>query len=148
MPVVMIQADAATLAEQPGWMADLLKIYSEAEPHRRTLDGESMEAEAFIHQALQQDNNWFAGALFNDHLIGAVLVSMSDSEWQLRHLCVREVTRRRGVGSRLMALTAAQAREQGLCVCVPDAGLTLADQVLVSRLGYTRCPEGRGFILE
>ncbi|SFX33286.1 acetyl-CoA sensor PanZ family protein [Marinospirillum alkaliphilum] len=147
MPVALIQADATTLADQPAWRCDLEKIYSEAEPMRRTLDGEPMDAPLFIDTALGLQGNWFAGALFNDHLIGAVLVSMSDEEWQLRHLCVREVTRRRGVGTRLMALVASMAREQGLRVRVPDTGLTMADQKLVCRLGYVPCPE-RGFILE
>ncbi|WP_404416986.1 acetyl-CoA sensor PanZ family protein [Marinospirillum sp.] len=148
MPVQLIQADANALAEQSAWRTDLEKIYSEAEPLRRTLRGEVLEAPHFIEAALQETSNWFAAALFNDHLIGAVLVRSLEDEWQLRHLCVREVTRRRGVGSRLMALVATKAREQGLSVCVPDENLTHADQMLVRRLGYS-LDEGRGgFVLE
>lgn len=148
MPVQLIQADAKALAEQSAWRTDLEKIYSEAEPLRRTLQGEVLEAPFFIDTALQDTCNWFATALFNDRLIGAVLVSSLSDEWQLRHLCVREVTRRRGVGSRLMALVAAKARGKGLRLCVPDENLTHADQMLVTRLGYTLDESKGGFILE
>jgi|AntRauTorckE6833_2_1112554.scaffolds.fasta_scaffold03536_3 GNAT superfamily N-acetyltransferase len=148
MPVQLIQADANALAEQSAWRTDLEKIYSEAEPLRRTLQGEELEASLFIETALQEASSWFAAALFNDHLIGAVLVHSLADEWQLRHLCVREVTRRRGVGSRLMALVAAKAREQGLSVCVPNENLTHADQMLVRRLGYSLDESRGGFILD
>jgi len=148
MPVQLIRADTKALAEQSAWRTDLEKIYSEAEPLRRTLHGEVLEAPLFIDTALQDASNWFATALFNDHLIGAVLVSSLPDEWELRHLCVREVTRRRGVGSRLMALVAAKAREKGLRLCVPDENLTHADQMLVTRLGYTLNESQGGFILE
>ncbi|WP_114418763.1 acetyl-CoA sensor PanZ family protein [Marinospirillum perlucidum] len=146
MPVQMIRADAATLVQEPVWRTDLEKIYSEAEPSRRCLQGRELDAEIFINTALASADNWFAGALFNDHLVGAVLITVKDQQWQLRHLCVREVTRRRGVGSRLMTLVAAKAKEEGVLACVPDEGLTLADQVLVRRLGYTPAPEKGMFV--
>lgn len=148
MPVQLMQADAQALADQSAWRADLEKIYSEAEPLRRTLQGQELEAPHFIDTALQDRCNWFAAALFNDHLIGAVLVSSLPEEWQLRHLCVRQVTRRRGVGSRLMALVAERGREKGLRICVPDENLTHADQMLVRRLGYFLDASSGHFILE
>jgi len=136
MPVQLVEVDANKLGNQPVWWTDLQKIYSEAEPLRRTLFDQELDAQGFIDQALQADNNCFAAALFNDHLIGAVLLSRLPDEWQLRHLCVRSVTRRRGVGSQLMALVAAQAQQKAVRLCVPNENLTHADQVLVRRLGY------------
>lgn len=148
MPVQLVEVDSLRLAEQPLWQTDLEKIYSEAEPLRRTLDDQELEAEAFIKAALSVPANCFAGALFNDHLIGAVLMTRSPEEWQLQHLCVRSVTRRRGVGSQLMALVAARAQQKGVRVYVPDRNLTHADQVLVRRLGYTFDHSQNGFLLE
>ncbi|WP_416886129.1 acetyl-CoA sensor PanZ family protein [Marinospirillum sp.] len=147
MPVLLRKIDTTILQQEPGWQTDLHKIYSEAEPERRCLKEVPLEVEPFIAQALSLEGRWFAGALFNDHLIGAALVSpVREDEWQVRHLCVRAVTRRRGVASRLMALIAAQAQQQGVVLVVPDAGLSLADQVLVGRLGCQRCPERQGFV--
>ena len=137
MPVQMIRVTAADLKASPQYQEDLLKIYSEAEPRRRVLDQEPLSPEAFIAQALGDSCNHFAAALFNDHLIGAVLVSVAEKTWLLHHLCVREVTRRRGVGTRLMALVAAAGREADARVGVPLQGLTVEDQMLVRRLGYS-----------
>lgn len=146
MPVVLREVNAQALADQPMWRIDLQKIYAEADPRRLSLGGDPLTVDDFIEQAILPADNWFAGALFNDHLIGALLVTMMPDEWQVQHLCVRAVTRRRGVGSRLMALLAAQARSRSRLLRVPDTGLTLADQMLLSRLGYSQCPEGKGFI--
>ncbi|EIC82627.1 aspartate 1-decarboxylase autocleavage activator PanM [Serratia sp. M24T3] len=41
-------------------------------------------------------------ARFNDRLLGAVKVSISGKQAELNDLCVREVTRRRGVGLYLL----------------------------------------------
>ncbi|MBS9430084.1 aspartate 1-decarboxylase autocleavage activator PanM [Photorhabdus luminescens] len=46
---------------------------------------------------LKNDNKLFA-ARFNDRLLAAVKVTFSDQSGLLKDLCVREITRRRGVG--------------------------------------------------
>ncbi|SFC17702.1 Acetyltransferase (GNAT) domain-containing protein [Marinospirillum celere] len=148
MPVQIVEVNLQALEEHPDWRADLEKIYSEAESLRRSFEDQALEAPEFVEAVLEDQDSWFAGALFNDHLIGAVLVTQSQDSWYLRHLCVREVTRRRGVGSRLMALVASSARAKGLDVWVPGKQLTLADQMLVRRLGYTHHPETGDFLLE
>lgn len=136
MPVFLVPVTAEVLDKEDQWLVDLRKIYSEAEAVRRCLNGQSLAADTFIQQALDQQQRWFAAALFNDHLIGAVLVTEQEDTWFLQHLCVREVTRRRGVGSRLMALIGVEAKARGKKVCVPREGLTPADEMLVRRLGY------------
>lgn len=148
MPVQLVEANSQALEENPQWRTDLEKIYSEAEPLRRCFKGKEMDAPDFIEAVLLDPESWFAAALFNDHLIGAVLVTELRSSWFLRHLCVREVTRRRGVGSRLMARVAATAHAQGINVWVPGKDLTLTDQILVRRLGYSFHPETGDFLLE
>ena len=49
---------------------------------------------------------------------------------------VRKTTRRRGVGSRLMALISEQAKEEGRVLRIATTTLPLADRVLLSKLGY------------
>ncbi len=136
MPVLMQQVTTEVFQSHPVWAEDLQKIYTEANEARRCLDEQVLEAGDFVTQALERPQHWFAAALFNEHLIGAVLVEAQPDLWLLRHLCVREVTRRRGVASRLMALVAAEGHAQSVRLIVPAQGLTLADQVLVERLGY------------
>ena len=150
MPVFMVPVTAKVLDREEQWSLDLHRIYSEADALRLCLEGETLDANAFIQEALAKDalekkERWFAAALFNDHLIGAVLVTEKPQAWYLQHLCVREVTRRRGVGSRLMTLVATEGRNRGHQVCVPRDGLTPADEMLVRRLGYLLDFEQRCF---
>ena len=46
-------------------------------------------------------------------LLGAALLRRGDEAWRLSHLCVRKVTRKRGVGRRLLEETQRQASEAG-----------------------------------
>ncbi len=59
-----------------------------------------------------------------------------DRAWWLSELCVRKTTRRRGVGSRLMALLGEQAKQDGRVLRIATTTLPLADRVLLSKLGY------------
>ena len=134
MPVFIVKADATTLAENPSWLVDLHKIYAEM------LDE---EAPAFIEKTLEysktQPNCWFAGALFNDHLLGAALVVESGNIWQLSYLSVRKTTRRRGVGTRLLSVLTAQAAERDASISLmylenTDAQAQAAVEALVAKL--------------
>ena len=49
---------------------------------------------------------------------------------------MRKTTRRRGVGSRLMALLGEQAKQDGRVLRIATTTLPLADRVLLSKLGY------------
>ena len=59
-----------------------------------------------------------------------------DRAWWLSELCVRKTTRRRGVGSRLMALVGEQAKQDGRVLRIATTTLPLADRVLLSKLGF------------
>ena len=48
------------------------------------------------------DNHRLYAARFNERLLAAVRVTLSADQGQLEDLCVREVTRRRGVGQYLL----------------------------------------------
>lgn len=49
---------------------------------------------------------------------------------------MRKTTRRRGVGSRLMAMLGEQAKQEGRVLRIETSSLPLADRVLLSKLGY------------
>lgn len=90
----------------PQDLTDLAKIYADApawllEPYAN--------AEALIEAALA-DGSLVAGR-FNDRLLGAALLKRGAETWQLSHLCVRKVTRRRGVGKRILDEALRQAQE-------------------------------------
>ncbi|NYZ43125.1 aspartate 1-decarboxylase autocleavage activator PanM, partial [Escherichia coli] len=64
---------------------DLQKIWPEYSPSSLQVD----------------DNHRIYAARFNERLLAAVRVTLSGTEGALDSLCVREVTRRRGVGQYL-----------------------------------------------
>ena len=125
MPVFMVKADKKSLEEQPSWRIDLQKIYTE---------GSSEIAQEFITEKLAEPNTWFAGALFNDHLLGAVLVTERPDCWLLSHLWVRKVTQRRGVAKRLLELLAIKAKEQGKYLVVASFDANPAAEALLAKL--------------
>jgi len=92
----------------PQDLTDLAKIYADAP---EWLLAPYASAEALIEAALA-DGSLIAGR-FNDRLLGAALLQRGDQAWRLSHLCVRKVTRKRGVGRRLLEETQRQASEAG-----------------------------------
>ncbi|PCM99812.1 aspartate 1-decarboxylase autocleavage activator PanM [Pseudomonas aeruginosa] len=70
------------------------------------------------------DGELIAGR-FNDRLLGAALLRRGDDAWQLSHLCVRGITRGRGVGRRLLDEARRLAAEAGkpLRLVAPDGHL-------------------------
>lgn len=78
----------------------------------------------------------FLCARFNDRLIGAVALRDDGKAWWLSHFCVRKPTRRRGVGSRLLALVGEAASAEEKPLRAELAQLQMADQLMLSRLGY------------
>lgn len=87
---------------------DLGKIYAEApdwllQPYA---DAEELLAQN-LHQGL------LVGARFNQRLLGAAIVNKEAQQWQVSHLCVREVTRMRGVARRLLDELQRVAAEAG-----------------------------------
>lgn len=73
---------------------DLAKIWPDQQP-------------AVWQQWLTEGKPLFA-ARFNDRLLGAVKVAVDNQQAELQDLCVREVTRRRGVGLYLIEETLRQ----------------------------------------
>ena len=88
--------------------SDLAKIYADAPAWLLTPHA---SAEALIESALA-DGSLIAGR-FNDRLLGAAVLQRGDNVWRLSHLCVRKLTRQRGVGRRLLEESQRLAAQTG-----------------------------------
>lgn len=130
MPVIMKEVDHARWAEEAQAGVDLSRIYHDAPVERLP-----MAADDFIRMRLEAGDT-FCCALFNDRLLGAVCVHKEDQAWWLSHFCVRKITRRRGVGSRLLSLVAEAAKSRGCVLRVEVTQLQMEDQLMLARLGY------------
>ncbi|MDQ7731011.1 acetyl-CoA sensor PanZ family protein [Halomonas sp. SpR8] len=132
MPVTLHYVDQARWEADEQVRLDLVRIYQDAPQERMP----TPTVEPFIEQHFA-GQHFFACAHFNDRLLGAVAVQEGDDRaWWLSELCVRKTTRRRGVGSRLMALLGEQAKQEGRVLRIETSSLPLADRVLLSKLGY------------
>lgn len=76
---------------------DLEKIYADAPAW---LLPPYASAEDLLHGNLMQGN--LVGARFNQRLLGAAILRQEGDQWLVSHLCVREITRMRGVARRLL----------------------------------------------
>nr|WP_297460947.1 acetyl-CoA sensor PanZ family protein [uncultured Halomonas sp.] len=130
MPVTLEEIDHARWARDAQAVADLARIYQDAPSNRLPL-----AIDDFVRTHLESGGT-FCCALFNDRLLGAVRVSKDADAWWLSHFCVRKTTRRRGVGSRLLALVAETARDRNSALRVEASHLHMEDQLLLTRLGY------------
>lgn len=132
MPVTLQYVDQARWEAEEQVRVDLVRIYEDAPQERMP----TPTVNPFIEQHLK-GQHFFACALFNERLLGAVAVhEAEDGAWWLSELCVRKTTRRRGVGSRLMALLGDQAKQDERILRIETVSLPLADRVLLSKLGY------------
>ncbi|MGR4070242.1 PanM family protein [Halomonas sp. LR3S48] len=141
MPVTLHLVDKAVWASDPQIQHDLQRIYADAPAERL-----AVPVESFLRGHLEA-GHFFGCAHFNDRLLGAVAVSDDDRAWWLSELCVRKATRRRGVGARLLALVSDAARAAGRELCILSSQLPVADQVLLTRLGYRLDITGDYFVL-
>ncbi len=105
-------------AEQPSAqdLADLEKIYLDAPDWLIT---PYADAAALINHGLS--HNTLVTARFNSRLLGAALLDKQTDRWLLSHLCVRALTRNRGVARRLLqeASRLAHEADQQLQVVIP-----------------------------
>lgn len=139
MPVTLEEVDHARWAADAQVATDLSRIYHDAPAERLP-----QAADDFVREHLQSHGT-FCCALFNARLLGAVSVRKTPGVWWLAHVCVRRTTRRRGVGSRLMALVAEAARRENSVLRVEASQLRMEEQLLLTRLGYRPEEEGAYF---
>lgn len=107
---------------------DLAKIFADAPAWLLTPHA---SAEAMIGHALTE-GTLIAGR-FNGRLLGAGLVHRGTDHWQLSHLCVRRITRRRGVGKRILDESQRMASEAGKTLRLAAVSGQLDPQALAAR---------------
>ena len=110
--------------------SDLAKIYADAPawllaPHA--------DAEALIAAGIA--NGRLIAGRFNDRLLGAALLEQGADCWRLSHLCVRQITRQRGVGRRLLDESQRLASAAGRPLHLAAPAGHLASQALAARTG-------------
>jgi len=86
---------------------DLQKLY------QGYLSAEELTAEA-LQELVNAPNKQFFVTLFNARHLGAVQVSVEQTTAQLALLCVRDITRRRGVGKNLLREVEKRLKEQAI----------------------------------
>ncbi|CAH0298891.1 aspartate 1-decarboxylase autocleavage activator PanM [Pseudomonas mediterranea] len=104
MPIVVEQLIEATGQDRQ----DLHKIYQDAPPWLL----EPFSDATRLIQAYLQDGSLIA-ARFNDRLLGAARLQRHQNVWHLSQMCVRSLTRRRGVAERLVGEAQRMARQEG-----------------------------------
>ncbi|QTT80051.1 acetyl-CoA sensor PanZ family protein [Pseudomonas chlororaphis] len=94
MPIVVESLKQASYQDQQ----DLQKIYRDAPSW---LFAPQRDDQELLETALG-DGSLIAGR-FNDRLLGAARLQRHQDVWHLSQLCVRKITRRRGVAERLVS---------------------------------------------
>ncbi|MBK5378011.1 acetyl-CoA sensor PanZ family protein [Pseudomonas sp. TH43] len=125
MPVIVETLADASYQDQQ----DLQKIYRDAPEW--LFAPFSREAE-LIESALA-DGCFIAGR-FNDRLLGAARLQRHHNVWYLSHLCVRKVTRRRGVAERLVNQAQKMASQAGAELRLLAPAGQIEAQALAARL--------------
>jgi len=125
MPIVVESLTEATYQDQQ----DLQKIYQDAPPW---LFAPQADGQQLIETALA-DGSLIAGR-FNDRLLGAARLERRVDFWLLSQLCVRKVTRRRGVAERLVAEASRMARLSGAELRLQAPAGHLEAQALAAKL--------------
>lgn len=104
MPIVVESVHRATYQDQQ----DLQKIYGDAPQWLLT---PFADAQSLIESGLSESS--LLAARFNDRLLGAARLQRNETIWHLSQLCVRKLTRRRGVAERLLVEALRMANEAG-----------------------------------
>jgi len=104
MPIVVECLHLATYQDQE----DLQKIYRDAPEWLFT---PLSDGQALIEAGLTDGT--LIAARFNDRLLGAARLQPGPDFWELSQLCVRRLTRRRGVAERLLIEAQKSARAAG-----------------------------------
>lgn len=107
--------------EQPSeqdWV-DLEKLYKETPTAWfQALGVDSVQEYVALYQGNQKDR--LAAGRFNDRLLSTARLSAVDGGFEVSQLCVRSVTRQRGVAHQMMIRLAQWADEHGCSLVVQD----------------------------
>ena len=104
MPIIIESLKQATAQDQQ----DLQKIYHDAPEWLFAPFADDVQ---LIESCLKDGS--LIGGRFNDRLLGAARLQRHGEVWNLSQLCVRKVTRRRGVAERLVNEAQKMASQAG-----------------------------------
>ncbi|MCY1424033.1 PanD regulatory factor [compost metagenome] len=110
-------------------LVDLQKIYHDAP---QWLFAPYPDGQGLIDACLGDAT--LVAARFNDRLLGAARLQRQDSVSHISHLCVRKVTRRRGVGERLINESQKIAEQSGTQLHLLAPAGHLEAQALAAKL--------------
>lgn len=107
------------LSAQPSIMdlGDLQKIYQDAPAELLLGHCGIRDASNLLSTLRPSADTHFYVARFNGRLLGAVTVTKQSNALQVKHLCVRKITRNRGVGKRLIEVVGLIADQQNRTLC-------------------------------
>lgn len=125
MPIIVELLNEATYQDQQ----DLQKIYRDA-PHGLFAP---FEGDVQLIESCLRDGSLIAGR-FNDRLLGAARLLRSQGVWHLSQLCVRKITRRRGVAERLVNEAQRMASQSGATLRLLAPAGHLEAQALAAKL--------------
>ncbi|MBK5519591.1 acetyl-CoA sensor PanZ family protein [Pseudomonas sp. TH10] len=125
MPIVVESLKEANYQDQQ----DLQKIYRDA-PQWLFAPFASQQQ---LIEACLGDGSLIAGR-FNDRLLGAARLQRHQNVWHLSQLCVRKITRRRGVAERLVDEARKMARDAGATLHLLAPAGHLDAQALAAKL--------------
>ncbi|NHX00364.1 aspartate 1-decarboxylase autocleavage activator PanM [Pseudomonas koreensis] len=125
MPVTVQMLEDASYQDQQ----DLQKIYRDAPQWLFA----PCSGDAQLIESSLADGSLIAGR-FNDRLLGAARLTRHDKVWYLSHLCVRKVTRRRGVAERLVNQAQKMASQAGAQLRLLAPAGHLETQALAAKL--------------
>lgn len=111
-------------------LSDLNKIFQDA-PDWMLAPFASRQA---LLEAALANRQLLAGR-FNDRLLGAALIEKGEQHWRLSHLCVRAVTRKRGVARRLLDEAQRLANAAGKPLHLAAPADHLESQALAAKTG-------------
>ena len=125
MPIVVEHLEQVTQQDQQ----DLQKIYRDAPAW---LFEPFSDATQLIARCLEEGS--LIAARFNDRLLGAARLQRHQNAWRLSHLCVRNITRRRGVAERLVSEARRMAQQDNAELRLQAPAGHLEAQALAAKL--------------
>ncbi|MGE8153802.1 acetyl-CoA sensor PanZ family protein [Pseudomonas vancouverensis] len=125
MPIIVEKLNHATSQDRQ----DLQKIYHDAPDWLFA----PLSNDAQLIEDCLQDGSLITGR-FNDRLLGAARLQRHPDVWHLSHLCVRKITRRRGVAERLVCEAQKMAAQTGASLRLLAPAGHLEAQALAAKL--------------
>ncbi|MEO4012280.1 acetyl-CoA sensor PanZ family protein [Pseudomonas rossensis] len=125
MPIIVEPLNEATYQDQQ----DLQKIYRDAPDWLFAPFAGDLQ----LIESCLLDGSLIAGR-FNDRLLGAARLQQHSDVWHLSQLCVRKITRRRGVAERLVNEAQKMASQSGATLRLLAPARHLEAQALAAKL--------------